>query len=128
MEINVNGNKIEIEPQPGEMLSSLLRKRLGLTGTKIGCDELECGSCTVLVDGQPVLSCNYPAARAAGKQVITIEGLADLYKPPSPGNSHSLPTSGSLYPIWSSTMRLLYPRTVDDHLCFIAAQSNAQRG
>jgi CO/xanthine dehydrogenase Mo-binding subunit/aerobic-type carbon monoxide dehydrogenase small subunit (CoxS/CutS family) len=90
MEINVNGNKIEIEPQPGEMLSSLLRKRLGLTGTKIGCDELECGSCTVLVDGQPVLSCNYPAARAAGKQVITIEGLADLYKPPSPGNSHSL--------------------------------------
>jgi xanthine dehydrogenase molybdenum-binding subunit len=72
----INGNPISIDPQPGEMLSDLLRQRLGLTGTKIGCNEAECGSCTVLVDGLPVLSCNYPAERAQGTNVLTIEGLA----------------------------------------------------
>ena len=48
MEITVNGKRISIEPQPGEMLSDLLRERLDLTGTKIGCNEAECGACTVL--------------------------------------------------------------------------------
>lgn len=76
--IIVNGKPNEIEPLPGEMLADLLRERLGLTGTKIGCNEAECGSCTVLVDEDPVLSCVYPAARAVGRQVITIEGLAAL--------------------------------------------------
>jgi selenium-dependent xanthine dehydrogenase len=80
MELVVNGKRIDIEPHPGEMLSDLLRERLGLTGTKIGCNEMECGACTVLVDGEPVLSCNYPAARAAGRQVVTIEGLARLHR------------------------------------------------
>jgi xanthine dehydrogenase molybdenum-binding subunit len=76
MKFTVNGKWIEIEPQPGEMLSDLLRERLGLTGTKIGCNEAECGACTVLIDGEPVLSCTFPAAKAEGKQVFTIEGLA----------------------------------------------------
>ncbi|HJW91457.1 MAG TPA: molybdopterin cofactor-binding domain-containing protein [Anaerolineales bacterium] len=76
MELTVNGKKINLEPRPGEMLSDLLRERLGLTGTKIGCNEAECGACTVLVNGEPVLSCNYPAQRATGKTVMTIEGLA----------------------------------------------------
>lgn len=76
--IIVNGKPNEIEPLPGEMLADLLRERLGLTGTKVGCNEAECGSCTVLVDEDPVLSCVYPAARAVGRQVITIEGLAAL--------------------------------------------------
>ena len=76
MNFIVNGNPISIDPQPGEMLADLLRQRLGLTGTKIGCNEAECGACTVLVDGLPVLSCTYPAERAQGKQVLTIEGLA----------------------------------------------------
>jgi aerobic-type carbon monoxide dehydrogenase small subunit (CoxS/CutS family) len=75
MELIVNGSALSIEPLPGEMLSDLLRERLGLTGTKIGCNEAECGACTVLVDGIPVLSCTYPAARAAGREVLTIEGL-----------------------------------------------------
>jgi CO/xanthine dehydrogenase Mo-binding subunit/aerobic-type carbon monoxide dehydrogenase small subunit (CoxS/CutS family) len=78
MNLSVNGKSVNIEPQPGEMLADLLRKRLGLTGTKIGCNEDECGSCTVLIDGEPILSCAYPAAKAAGKQVITVEGLAAL--------------------------------------------------
>jgi CO/xanthine dehydrogenase Mo-binding subunit/aerobic-type carbon monoxide dehydrogenase small subunit (CoxS/CutS family) len=76
MNFIINGNPVSIEPQPGEMLSDLLRQRLGLTGTKVGCNEAECGSCTVLVDGLPVLSCNYPAGRAQGRNVLTIEGLA----------------------------------------------------
>jgi len=85
MNILVNGKPVEIEPLPGEMLSDLLRERLGLTGTKIGCNEAECGACTVLIDGVPVLSCNYPAARADGKNILTIEGLAAQ----SPISSHS---------------------------------------
>jgi aerobic-type carbon monoxide dehydrogenase small subunit (CoxS/CutS family) len=71
----VNGQEVSLAEQPGEMLSDLLRYRLGLTGTKIGCNEAECGSCTVLVDGEPVLSCAYPAAKVRGQQVVTIEGL-----------------------------------------------------
>jgi selenium-dependent xanthine dehydrogenase len=78
MNIIVNGKPIVIEPKPGEMLSELLRERLGLTGTKIGCNEAECGSCTVLIDGDPVLSCTYPAARAQGKSIVTVEGLASM--------------------------------------------------
>ena len=77
MELSVNGKHISIEPQPGEMLSDLLRERLNLTGTKIGCNEAECGACTVLIDGQPVLSCTYPTAKAEGKSILTIEGLAN---------------------------------------------------
>ena len=75
--ITINGREFSLTEQPGEMLSDLLRYRLGLTGTKIGCNESECGSCTVLMNGVPVLACTYPAAKARGKKVITIEGLAD---------------------------------------------------
>ncbi len=78
MHLTVNGRLHTLEPLPGEMLADLLRNRLGLTGTKIGCNEAECGACTVLLDGMPVLSCTYPAAKADGKSVVTIEGLAAL--------------------------------------------------
>lgn len=76
IQCTVNGRPVSLAAMPGEMLSDLLRVRLGLTGTKIGCNEAECGSCTVLVDGQPVLSCAYPAARIDGHAVMTIEGLS----------------------------------------------------
>lgn len=76
MKITINHLSYDIEPIPGETLADLLRKRLYLTGTKIGCEEAECGSCTVLVDDVAVLSCVYPAKRAAGKTVLTIEGLS----------------------------------------------------
>jgi len=75
--LTVNNKDYQLPVLPGEMLASLLRERLGLTGTKIGCDEAECGSCTVLVDGEPMLSCVYPAARANGKEIVTVEGLAE---------------------------------------------------
>src|SRR5512139_815603 len=74
--LTVNGIQQTLETKAGETLASLLRLRLRLTGTKIGCEEAECGACTVLIDGDPVVSCIYPAERAAGKNIVTIEGLA----------------------------------------------------
>jgi xanthine dehydrogenase molybdenum-binding subunit len=74
--LTVNGIEHTLEPRGGETLSTLLRERLRLTGTKIGCEEAECGACTVLVDGEPVVSCIFPAERADGKTIVTIEGLA----------------------------------------------------
>jgi selenium-dependent xanthine dehydrogenase len=76
--LTVNGQTHTLEPIAGETLSTLLRERLRLTGTKIGCEEAECGACTVLVDGEPIMSCVYPAERADGKAVVTIEGLSSL--------------------------------------------------
>ena len=73
--LNVNDKHYELACLPGETLAELLRNRLNLTGTKIGCGEAECGSCTVVIDGQAVMSCVYPAERADGKRVTTIEGL-----------------------------------------------------
>ncbi|GAB4450269.1 MAG: molybdopterin-dependent oxidoreductase [Anaerolineales bacterium] len=82
--LTVNGQLHILEAIPGETLSALLRERLRLTGTKIGCEEAECGACTVLVDGEPVVSCIYPAERADGKTIVTIEGLALLTPTPLP--------------------------------------------
>jgi len=76
LEMKVNGSVVKIEVEPEEMLAGVLRERLGLTGTKIGCDEGECGACTALLDGVPVLSCMYPALKAQGQAVTTIEGLS----------------------------------------------------
>ena len=58
-------------------LSGVLRDELGLTGTKEGCDDCECGACMVLLDGQPVNSCSYLAIQAQGREITTVEGLAD---------------------------------------------------
>src|SRR5690349_638299 len=73
----VNNVKHTLDSVAGETLSTLLRQRLRLTGTKIGCDEAECAACTVLVNGEPVVSCIFPAERANGKEITTIEGLAE---------------------------------------------------
>ncbi|MDZ4767556.1 MAG: molybdopterin cofactor-binding domain-containing protein [Chloroflexota bacterium] len=77
LHITVNGQPIERAVDPSRTLAHFLRLDLGLTGTKIGCEEAECGICTVLVDGIPVDSCIYPAYKAQGRAVTTIEGLAD---------------------------------------------------
>jgi len=72
----LNGKEIQVEVEPGESLLDLLREKLHLTGTKRICNHGSCGGCTVLVDNQAVYSCLYPAFRAEGKNVLTIEGLA----------------------------------------------------
>ena len=77
MELEINGEAKQVKVGAGEMLSDVLRYQLGLTGTKISCEEAECGTCTVLVDGQPVLSCVYPALKASGRSVRSIEGLSE---------------------------------------------------
>ena len=77
VEYIVNGEKYSLEINESDMLSDVLRYQLGLTGTKISCEEAECGVCTVLVDDQPILSCNYPGVKANGKEIVTIEGLAN---------------------------------------------------
>jgi selenium-dependent xanthine dehydrogenase len=76
IKLTVNGTEHEIEVSPDTPLADVLRRHLGLTGTKIGCGDGQCGSCIVLLDGRPVRSCVYPVRRAAGKQVLTVEGLA----------------------------------------------------
>lgn len=73
----VNGTEHKVESQAGEPLLWVLRDRLGLTGTKYGCGEGQCGACTVLLDGKPVRSCRTPAESTIGKKILTIESLAE---------------------------------------------------
>lgn len=74
--LTVNGEEVETEVSPRLTLAEFLREELGLTGTKVGCNRGECGSCTVILDGSAVYSCTVMAVEAAGKEVFTIEGLA----------------------------------------------------
>lgn len=74
--MTLNGESVTVEVEPFEILVDVLRDKLGLTGTKIGCNEGECGACTVIMDGQAVLSCLLPAMKAHGREVMTIEGLS----------------------------------------------------
>ncbi|MCZ7608341.1 MAG: (2Fe-2S)-binding protein [Planctomycetota bacterium] len=71
----LNGREVALEVQPHARLLDALRDYAGLTGTKEGCGEGECGACTVLVDGRAVNSCLYPALEAEGCAVLTVEGL-----------------------------------------------------
>jgi carbon-monoxide dehydrogenase small subunit len=75
LQMHVNGQEVHLQVLPATTLATVLREQLGLTGTKIGCEEGECGACTVLVDGQAVNSCLYLALKAAGRDVLTVEGL-----------------------------------------------------
>jgi aerobic carbon-monoxide dehydrogenase small subunit len=72
----VNGQEYQVAVEGSETLLDCLRDRLGLTGTKKGCDQGDCGACTVLIDGRPVNSCLVLACEAAGKEITTIEGLS----------------------------------------------------
>jgi len=84
--LTVNGEGKEVRVWPTDTLADTLRDRLGLTGTRIMCGEGECGSCTLLIDGKPMLSCLMLAIECEGKDILTIEGLAN-------------PTRGTLHPI-----------------------------
>ena len=80
----LNGKKTEVRIDPGQTLLWVLRNHFGLTGTKFGCGVGFCGSCTVLIDKEPVRSCTLSVGDVAGKKVVTIEGLA---------------TNGKLHPV-----------------------------
>ena len=82
--LTVNGLSEELELEPRELLVYVLRERLGLTGTNVGCDTSSCGACTVLVGGESVKSCTVLGVQADGAEITTIEGLA---------------TNGSLHPV-----------------------------
>jgi carbon-monoxide dehydrogenase small subunit len=75
LSFTLNGKAIKIAVDPSTLLVDLLREDLGLTGTKVGCREGECGACTVLIDGEAYNSCLIPALKVQGRDVMTIEGL-----------------------------------------------------
>jgi carbon-monoxide dehydrogenase small subunit len=85
--LTVNGVSHELELEPRELLVYVLRDRLGLTGTVVGCDTSSCGACTVLLDGESVKSCTLLGVQADGREITTIEGLA---------------SNGSLHPLQES--------------------------
>ena len=74
-DFTVNGEIVHVDGDPMDRLLDVLRETHGLTGTKEGCGEGECGACTVLMDGEPVLSCLVPLAQCDGARVVTVEGL-----------------------------------------------------
>ena len=74
--LTVNGSRREADVEPRTLLSDFLREGLGLTGTKVGCETSQCGTCTVHLDGAAVKSCTVLAVQADGGEVVTIEGLA----------------------------------------------------
>lgn len=84
--LRINGAQVEVKAATTATLAEVLREELGLTGTKMMCNEGECGACTVLINGKPMLSCMTLAIDAQDKDIVTIEGLAD-------------PVTGRLHPI-----------------------------
>ncbi|MFC1943248.1 (2Fe-2S)-binding protein [Chloroflexota bacterium] len=77
IKLNVNGELHDVLAEPRRTLLEVLREQVGLTGTKEGCDAGDCGACTVLLDGEPVPSCLVLAVDAQGKDILTIEGVAN---------------------------------------------------
>jgi aerobic carbon-monoxide dehydrogenase small subunit len=72
--LNVNGTDYSVSIEPRDMLANVLRDYLGLVGTKMGCNRMSCGACTVLIDGLAHEACQFPAYRAVGHTILTVEG------------------------------------------------------
>jgi len=97
MALIINKKSVDIDVDPTTPLLWVIREQIGLTGTKYGCGIGQCGSCTVLMDGQPVRSCSVPVSAAAGTHITTIEGLADqkiLSKVQKAWLEHDVPQCG----------------------------------
>ena len=88
--ITVNGDQYQREVEPRLLLVDFLREAVGLTGTHVGCDTSNCGACTVLMDGRSIKSCTYLAVAADGKEIVTIEGVAQN------GDLHPIQPMGNL--------------------------------
>jgi isoquinoline 1-oxidoreductase subunit alpha len=93
--LTVNGKSHDIDVEPEMPLLWVLRDELGLMGTKYGCGIAQCGACTVHLDGEPVRSCSLPVGAAAGREIVTIEGLA---------------ASGVLHPVQKAWLELDVPQ------------------
>lgn len=109
----VNGRAYLVVVAPNETLLEALRNRLGLTGTKCGCDSGSCGACTVLVDNEPFLSCLTLAIRCEGRQITTIEGLADgpvLHPLQQAAVEHGAVQCGYCTPGWLLSAKALLDR------------------
>src|SRR5688572_12686336 len=110
LNLTLNGTATTVDVRENEYLAEVLRYRLGLTGTKIGCNEAECGICSVLVNGTPVDSCVYPALKADGAAVMTIEGLAESWRSEvrsrkSESESDLQPLASDLHPLQEAFAR-----------------------
>ena len=95
--LTVNGQTHNIDVEPDTPLLWAIRENVGLTGTKYGCGIAQCGACTVHIDGEPVRSCSIPVSAAEGKQITTIEGLAQngvLHKVQQAWIDHEVPQCG----------------------------------
>ena len=77
LELKVNGRPHELAVEPNKLLLDVLRQDLGLTGSKRGCDDSSCGACTVQIDGTPMLACTMLAVACEGREVTTVEGIAE---------------------------------------------------
>ena len=75
--LNINGEDMDLRVAPTDLLVEVLRKEAGLTGTKKGCGQGDCGACSVIIDGKAVLSCLTLAMACQGQKITTIEGIAD---------------------------------------------------
>jgi len=131
IDFTVNGKPVSLSVDTDRMLLWVLRTELGLTGAKYSCGEGFCGACTVLVDNEPVRSCQYPVKNVRGKEVLTIEGLA------SNGELHPIQkafvrhnamqcgfcTSGMILEAYSLLRKKARPtraeiiKAMDDHFC-----------
>ena len=95
--LTINGSSINVDVNPSTPLLWAIREQVGLTGTKYGCGIAQCGACTVHVDGKAVRSCMMPVSAAEGKQITTIEGLAQggvLHKVQKAWVEHDVPQCG----------------------------------
>ena len=112
--LSVNGVPYPVEVEAGASLLDVVRDVIGLTGSKEGCDDSECGACMMLLDGRPVNSCSYLALQADGREITTVEGLRDgdelspLQRSFSPRVGSS---AASARPACSSPPRRCWPRT-----------------
>ena len=77
IELSINGETCELAVEPNATLAEVLRDQMGLTGTKVACGTGECGTCTVLIDGRPILSCLTLAVDCQQQSILTIEGLSE---------------------------------------------------